>query len=77
MDRVTVCNMSRAFCDAAANARIIGVSIMLITGLESGVLLGPCCSYHGLFNELVPKFHVALHASHAALQILTFKNFSP
>jgi hypothetical protein len=27
--------------------------------------------------ELVPKFHVALHASHAALQILTFQNFSP
>jgi hypothetical protein len=25
--------------------------------------------------ELVPKFHVALHASHAALQIFTFQNF--
>jgi hypothetical protein len=26
--------------------------------------------------ELVPKFHVAMHASHAALQILTFQNFA-
>jgi hypothetical protein len=26
--------------------------------------------------ELVPKFHVALHASHAALQILTYQHFA-
>jgi hypothetical protein len=26
---------------------------------------------------LIPKFYVALHAFHAALQILTFQNFSP
>jgi hypothetical protein len=35
---------------------------------------------HGTYGpranaELVLKFHVALHASHAALQILTFQNF--
>jgi hypothetical protein len=38
----------------------------------SVVLLGPRAN-----AELVPKFHVALHASHAALQILTFQKFSP
>jgi hypothetical protein len=34
-------------------------------------------SKHQLTNSLwylVPKFRVALHASHAALQILTFQN---
>jgi hypothetical protein len=34
------------------------------------VFLGPRAN-----AELVPKFHVALHASHAALPIVTFKNF--
>jgi hypothetical protein len=38
----------------------------------SVVLLGPRAN-----AELVPKFHVALHASHAALQILAFQNVSP
>jgi hypothetical protein len=38
----------------------------------SVVFLGPRANV-----ELVPKFHVALHAFHAALQILTFQNFSP
>jgi hypothetical protein len=38
----------------------------------SVVFLGPRAN-----AELVLKFHVALHASHAALQILTFQNFSP
>jgi hypothetical protein len=38
----------------------------------SVVFLGPRAN-----TELVPKLHVALHASHAALQILTFQNFSP
>jgi hypothetical protein len=38
----------------------------------SVVFLGPRAN-----AELVLKFHVALHASHAALQILTFPNFSP
>jgi hypothetical protein len=36
------------------------------------VFLGPRAN-----AELVPKFHVALHASRAALQILTFQQFSP
>jgi hypothetical protein len=38
----------------------------------SVVFLGPRAN-----AELVPKFHVALHASNAALQILTFQNLSP
>jgi hypothetical protein len=38
----------------------------------SVVFLGPRAN-----AELVLKFHVALHASHAALQILTFQKFSP
>jgi hypothetical protein len=37
----------------------------------SVVFLGPRAN-----AELVPKFHVALHASHAALKMLTFQNFA-
>jgi hypothetical protein len=37
----------------------------------SVVFLGPRAN-----AELVPTFHVALHASHAALEILTFQNFA-
>jgi hypothetical protein len=37
----------------------------------SVVFLGP-----RTIAELVPTFHVALHASRAALQIVTFQNFA-
>jgi hypothetical protein len=43
-----------------------------VTTRFSVVFLGPRTNV-----ELVPKFYVALLASHAALQILTFQNFSP
>jgi hypothetical protein len=43
--------------------------------VTSGVILG---NYIYIYKyTCIYKFHVALHASIAALQILTFKHFSP
>jgi hypothetical protein len=46
---------------------------------ESGVSVRSVLSYYKQHKllEKENKFHVALHASHAVLQILTFQNFSP
>jgi hypothetical protein len=66
-------------------ARVFNAGLLISSQFASGrscdrptrsrfsmVFLGPRAN-----AELIAKFHVALHASQAALQILTFQNCSP